>query len=395
MQPFLLMKQTLDNERLPPGPFWLWGEQARYTEADQFLSKVDQLTPETKRLQLELRVGENEVALEFAKTPTSELAVQATRSSSTGKKWELTHQTSPSNLREILTSVPGRPSFPDDELIVRPDRCFLGVGVEMASDFPPVVFHRPEVITARHAIQRILHVHGLRGSFEREFYLHGLPLDSTFPGDFEEYVPSIIQYWQDDPNSGNGLRNLYDLAEAFRKIELASGVEAHKLNESQLEIRVPRTMRGDPKNLINIIDVGLGVPQILPVLVALIVATPEQLVHIEQPEQHLHPRAQWKLAQLLVDSANRGVRLVIETHSSLLLQGILTCVANGAITPDKIALHWFKRNDDGVTSVTTAEVDAEGRFGNWPADFDDVDLKASNDYLDAVETKLMAGKGTV
>ena len=97
---------------------------------------------------------------------------------------------------------------------------------------------------------------------------------------------------------------------------------------------------------------------------------------------------------MLADAANRGVRLVIETHSSLLLQGILTCVAKGAISPEKVALHWFARNEEGVTKVTTANIDAEGRFGDWPADFDDVELKATNDYLDAMETKLMASKGS-
>jgi predicted ATPase len=125
----------------------------------------------------------------------------------------------------------------------------------------------------------------------------------------------------------------------------------------------------------------------------LIQADPGQLVYIEQPELHLHPRAQWKLAQLLTDAANRGVRLVIETHSSLLLQGILTCIAKGEISPDQVALHWFARDDDGVTKVTTAAIDREGRVGDWPTDFDDAELKASNEYLDAVDAKLMASKG--
>jgi predicted ATPase len=68
-------------------------------------------------------------------------------------------------------------------------------------------------------------------------------------------------------------------------------------------------------------------------------------------------------------------------------------VAKGTITPENVALHWFSRNEDGVTKVTTADIDAEGRFGDWPADFDDVEMNASNDYLDAVESKLMASKG--
>jgi predicted ATPase len=153
---------------------------------------------------------------------------------------------------------------------------------------------------------------------------------------------------------------------------------------------VPRTFDSGDGDYVNVADVGLAVSTVLPVLVALIQADPGQLVYIEQPELHLHPKAQVLMAELLADAANRGVRLVIETHSSLLLQGILTCVAKGAITPDKVALHWFTRNDDGVTKVKTADLDAQGRFGDWPADFDSVEMKASNDYLDAMETTSIA-----
>jgi hypothetical protein len=63
------------------------------------------------------------------------------------------------------------------------------------------------------------------------------------------------------------------------------------------------------------------------------------------------------------------------------------------ISQDNVALHWFARSEEGVTKVSTANIDAEGRVGDWPVDFDDVELKASNDYLDAVEAKLMASKG--
>ena len=57
--------------------------------------------------------------------------------------------------------------------------------------------------------------------------------------------------------------------------------------------------------MVNIADVGFGVSQVLPVLVALIVAEPGQLVYLEQPELHLHPRAQVALARVLADAAKQ------------------------------------------------------------------------------------------
>ena len=143
--------------------------------------------------------------------------------------------------------------------------------------------------------------------------------------------------------------------------------------------------------MVNITDVGLGVSQVLPVLVALIVAEPGQLVYLEQPELHLHPRAQVALARVLADAAKRGVRVVAETHSSLLLLGVQTLVAEGKLSPELVKLHWFTRREDGVTEVKSAEMDEVGAYGNWPEDFDDVDLKAQSRYIKAAQSRFIEG----
>ena len=140
----------------------------------------------------------------------------------------------------------------------------------------------------------------------------------------------------------------------------------------------------------NIADVGVGVSQTLPVLVALRAAQPGQLVYIEQPETHLHPRAQFLLAQVLAAAADRGVRVVVETHSSILLLGVQTLVAEGKLPPDKVKLHWFQRGKDGRTTVRSGELDDAGAFGDWPEDFDDLMLEVQKRYLDAADKRLFA-----
>lgn len=138
----------------------------------------------------------------------------------------------------------------------------------------------------------------------------------------------------------------------------------------------------------NIADVGLGVSQTLPVVVALLAAKPGQMVYIEQPEIHLHPKAQVAMAKLLANAASRGVRVVVETHSSLLLTGVQTLVASGDLDPKKVVLHWFQRNDEGQTAITSSDVDEAGRFGDWPVDFADVAMDVESQYLDAAERVL-------
>ncbi len=94
------------------------------------------------------------------------------------------------------------------------------------------------------------------------------------------------------------------------------------------------------------------------------------------------------MAEVLARAAERGVQVVIETHSSLLLLGVQTLVAQGRLAPDKVKLHWFLRNEaDGTTEVRTADLDKAGAFGDWPEDFADVALRAESSYLDAAEAR--------
>ena len=65
---------------------------------------------------------------------------------------------------------------------------------------------------------------------------------------------------------------------------------------------------------------------------------------------------------------------------------IQTLVAKGELKPELVKLHWFQRDPKtGVTQVTTANLDENGAFGDWPEDFDDVVLATDRAYLDAVE----------
>src|SRR5262249_55450686 len=146
-------------------------------------------------------------------------------------------------------------------------------------------------------------------------------------------------------------------------------VVANPASDTRVELqvgRLPKQSMSEGYDLVNIADVGVGVSQTLPVLVALYAASPGQLVYLEQPETHLHPRAQSAMARVLADAAKRGVRIIVETHSSLLLLGIQTLVAEGEMAPGLIKLHWFSRDAAGATTVRSADLDEAGAYGDWP-----------------------------
>jgi hypothetical protein len=394
MQPLLLMKQTLESDVVPAGPFLLSGPYTRYTETKQFLTSGMDTASIPPSFSVDFTIdGDLNVGYTYAVKPNNEfdLIQMRTKDSMDQMGWIIDENVKDDYRNNFIRQKTlGSIGGPVSLFLVRYKYFYRTCVIRGSSDssFDRQTLDIGAAIDLNNKIRRILYVPGLRGDQLRKWFLLEVPATNVYEGPFESYVPSIIEYLQQtDPQKSPSINELNVVLE---RLGLASSVRTLRLNESEVEMCVPRTFDSGDGDYVNVADVGLAVSTVLPVLVALIQAAPGQLVYIEQPELHLHPRAQWKLAQLLADAANRDVRLVIETHSSLLLQGILTCVAKGTITPENVALHWFSRNEDGVTEVTTAELDEQGRFGDWPADFDSVEMKASNDYLDAMEGKLMA-----
>jgi predicted ATPase len=177
----------------------------------------------------------------------------------------------------------------------------------------------------------------------------------------------------------------------MERLGLTWKVDSREVEDTRVEIRVgrlPNSKQGGTHDLISIADVGFGVSQTLPVVVALLEAKKGDAVYLEEPEIHLHPRAQERMAEVLADAARRGVFVLAETHSSLLLRGVQTLVARGELAPDLVKLHWFKRSPTtGATEVVACDLDDDGAFGDWPEDFDEVSLQTEKAYLDAVERK--------
>jgi len=170
---------------------------------------------------------------------------------------------------------------------------------------------------------------------------------------------------------------------------LTGHVDTHQISDTRVALRVdrfPTTVGKNKSDMVNIADVGFGVSQVLPAIVGLLTAQKNQLIYIEQPELHLHPKAQIGFVEILANTINRGVRVVIETHSPVILLSVQSLVAEGKISPDRVILHWFSRKEkDGATVISPGELDTSGAFGNWPVDFGEIALGAESRYLDAVE----------
>ncbi len=241
------------------------------------------------------------------------------------------------------------------------------------------------------SIRSLIHLPGHRGGPERT-HKRGLG-SKRFRGPFPDYMASVIAEWE----FGHHPFLLHELNEDLQRLALSSRATVRRITEAEVEVlvdRFPKDAPGRAPDLINLADVGFGVSKTLPLLVALHVATDEHLVYIEQPELHLHPRALVAMAEVLARAVKRGIRIVIETHSALLLLAVQSLVVEGkeGLTPDKVRLHWFSRSEqDGATTVNSADLDEDGSFGDWPEDFGDVELDIEKRYLDAVDARMSKG----
>ena len=116
-------------------------------------------------------------------------------------------------------------------------------------------------------------------------------------------------------------------------------------------------------------NVGFGLSYVLSVVLAAL-ADRGTLCLVENPEAHLHPRGQTKLAELAVRAAKAGMQLFVETHSDHFMDGVRIAVREGLIAPKEVTLQYFNREGNNV-SVSSPNVNADGRLSHWPAGFFD------------------------
>ncbi|NJM47032.1 MAG: DUF3696 domain-containing protein [Alkalinema sp. RU_4_3] len=384
MQPLLLMKQTLEAY-YDPGALLLDGPNISFTSGEQFLSKLSD-GPRAKVFSLYLAAHKSagiRITFDWSADQGMDVLEQSFLSPSYEELRVIKRNMSNEEIEATLLSeydlnVPRRGEF----WRVERTRCFLKLaemnrGITLTS----IPFFNDD----DKMLSQIIHVQGLRES-PRRIYGTAAVKGSIFVGRFENYVASLInQFQQEAPEQ------LVKLQKALGKLGLTEKIQAQRLNDSQIELRVGRVLGSTGDDMVNITDVGFGVSQMLPVIVALLVAQPGQLVYIEQPEIHLHPLAQVAIAEIFAEAASRGVRVVIETHSELFLMGIQALVAEDKLDPNAVKLHWFTRQADGSSKVTSADLDEMGAFGDWPEDFGSTSLGMTNRYLSAAEAKLWSG----
>jgi energy-coupling factor transporter ATP-binding protein EcfA2 len=165
-------------------------------------------------------------------------------------------------------------------------------------------------------------------------------------GDEQNYIVNGVSYW-------------------LARMKLADSLEVRQQGRSnRYELIIHRDGAA-----CNLRDVGIGVSQVLPVLVVAHFASPGSTIMLEEPEIHLHPLAQSVLAELFVTiSQQRKVQFIVETHSEHLFRRMQTLMAKQQVKTSEAAMYFVERAGKAA-KLRELVLDEYGRVTNWPDGF--------------------------
>ncbi len=124
-------------------------------------------------------------------------------------------------------------------------------------------------------------------------------------------------------------------------------------------------------------NVGYGLTHVLPIITACLSGLQNNIILIENPEAHLHPRGQSLMGEFLSRVATCGIQIIVETHSDHVLNGARKSVKNGIIDHEQVAIHYFTQKEEA--RVISPLIDKNGTLDSWPEGFfDQFDVDTSS-----------------
>ena len=194
-----------------------------------------------------------------------------------------------------------------------------------------------------------------------------------------DYVPMYLaQLALRDPRKWESLKSL--LQEFGRQAGLFTEIDVRRLGKVesapfQIELRKSGKRRKGPMR--NLVDMGYGVSQVLPLITELLRQNAPQLMLLQQPEVHLHPSAAAELGSLLCQIVAQSMRgrkarqqVVVETHSDFIIDRVRMAVRDksAGLRPQDVSILYFKREEQAV-QIHSISVDRLGNIEGAPAGY--------------------------
>ncbi len=202
------------------------------------------------------------------------------------------------------------------------------------------------------------------GSFrlppERTYYRK--PNASKIGVNGEGYIDQIIEWEESDKEKYN------ELIEAVTEMGLFKTIKANKMKGGRFELNV---QVNENSELASLTDVGFGISQFLPIIVADLQMEDGSCLAISQPEIHLHPKIQATLGDYFCKQVNNtDKQYIVETHSEYLINRMRLLIVKGELKPEDVKLYYME--NDGIKTTTYAiELTTDGQIKNAPQGFFD------------------------
>lgn len=159
-------------------------------------------------------------------------------------------------------------------------------------------------------------------------------------------------------------------------LNVASGVNVDKKNSFGFSVSVENMEQVKS----DIMNVGIGTSQVLPVLISVLLSEPNEILVFEQPELHLHPYSQSRLADMFTEFCKHGRKIILETHSEYFLLRLRYHIVKEQYCQNSTAVNFFQNK--GGTKVTFANVSGFGNI-DYPEDFRDETQELLDSILEA------------
>lgn len=172
---------------------------------------------------------------------------------------------------------------------------------------------------------------------------------------------------------------LYDQTNYYLK-DIFPGVEIEAQSSWDMQTAQVQIRNTVKKSFGVSTNVGFGISYLLPIIVTGLIASKGSIIIVENPEAHLHPAAQSKIGKFLAKVAATGTRVVVETHSDHLINGIqYYAVANPKFLPNVIINNFNISKDsktgEGKVKIQPIRLSDNGDYTNWPEGFMDQSRK--------------------
>lgn len=176
------------------------------------------------------------------------------------------------------------------------------------------------------------------------------------------------------------------LATWLRYMGISETVETTDLGNlgHKLRVTTPGVQRA-----VELTHVGVGVSQVLPIVVSCLLAPPGSTLVFEQPELHLHPKVQTLLADLFLSTSLTGKQCIVETHSEYMINRLRlrTAMSVDETLGDAMKIYFVRGSKEGST-FQAVNVNEYGSIADWPEGFfDESQLDAERLVRAAIEKR--------